>query len=110
MISINRIASAMQGFFEAMAKARVNSVLLGMDRDQLAKCGYSYELLRRGPSAWPWRETTQDGASEAGKTTCAGAQQPAFTEATAAIAKHSPRDSRNLNGKADDFNNRRDAA
>ena len=63
MISINRIGSALQGFFENVAKARVNSVLLGMDAEKLAQVGISRAALERGPSAWPWRETTQDSAA-----------------------------------------------
>jgi hypothetical protein len=65
MITISRIGSALQRFFENMAKARVNSVLLGMDRQRLAEMGYSYQLLEQGPKAWPWRESNQDGAPQA---------------------------------------------
>ena len=63
MITINKTAKALQRFFEAMAKARVNSVLLGMGRAKVEELGYSYEALRAGPSAWPWRKTTQDSAT-----------------------------------------------
>ncbi len=62
MITISNIARALQRFFEATAKARVNSVLLGMGREKVEELGYSYEALRAGPSAWPWRKTTQDSA------------------------------------------------
>ena len=63
MITISKTAKALQRFFEAMAKARVNSVLLGMGREKVEELGYSYEALRAGPSAWPWRKTTQDSAA-----------------------------------------------
>ncbi|MFZ9038008.1 MAG: hypothetical protein ACO3DT_08060 [Gammaproteobacteria bacterium] len=63
MITISKTASALQRFFEAMAKARVNSVLLGMGRAKAEELGYSYEALRAGPSAWPWRKTTHDSAA-----------------------------------------------
>ena len=68
MITISKTAKAIQRFFEAMAKARVNSTLLGMGREKIEVLGYSYEALRMGPSAWPWRKTTQKSAgnSEAG--------------------------------------------
>lgn len=65
MITINKTAKALQRFFEATAKARVNSVLLGMGREKVEQLGYSWEALRDGPSAWPWRKTTQDSAATA---------------------------------------------
>ena len=72
MITISKIAKALQRFFEATAKARVNSTLLGMGREKVEELGYSYEALRAGPSAWPWRKTTQDSAvtSEIEKRLC----------------------------------------
>ena len=60
----NRIFSRLGVLFENMAKARVNSTLLSIDRQQLQAWGYSYEALQRGPSAWPWR--LDDGPLEAG--------------------------------------------
>ena len=62
MITISKTAKAIQRFFEAMAKARVNSTLLGMGREKVEELGYSYEALLVGPSAWPWRKTTHDSA------------------------------------------------
>ena len=64
MITITGTINALGRFFEAMAKARVNSTLLGMGRERVEQFGYSYEALRTGPSAWPWRKTTQDSAEE----------------------------------------------
>ena len=63
MITITKIAKAVQRFFEATAKARVNSTLLGMGREKVEQLGYSYEALRAGPSAWPWRKTTYNSAA-----------------------------------------------
>lgn len=63
MITMSKTARALQRFFEATAKARVNSSLLGMGRVKVEELGYSYEALRAGPSAWPWRKTTQDSAA-----------------------------------------------
>lgn len=63
MITISKTAKALQRFFEAMAKARVNSTLLGMGREKVEELGYSYEALRAGPSAWPWRKTTHNSAA-----------------------------------------------
>ena len=63
MITMNKVAKALQRFFEAIAKARVNSVLLGMGRDKVEQLGYSYEALLVGPAAWPWRKTTHDSAA-----------------------------------------------
>lgn len=66
MITISNTATALKRFFEATAKARVNSVLLQMGRKKVEEMGFSYEALRAGPSAWPWRKATQDGATAAG--------------------------------------------
>ena len=63
MITISKTAKAIQRFFEATAKARVNSTLLGMGREKVEELGYSYEALQIGPSAWPWRKTTHDSAA-----------------------------------------------
>ena len=87
MITIDRIGNALQRFFENMAKARVNSVLLGMDRERLADMGYSYELLQQGPKAWPWREPTQDGAAQHETTTRTAAESPAYFEPARAVSR-----------------------
>lgn len=63
MITISKAAQALQRFFEATAKARVNSTLLGMGREKVEELGYSYEALLAGPSAWPWRKTTYNSAA-----------------------------------------------
>jgi len=63
MITISKVAKALQRFFEATAKARVNSTLLGMGREKVEQLGYSWEALQIGPSAWPWRKTTHDSAT-----------------------------------------------
>lgn len=76
MITISKTAKAIQRFFEAMAKARVNSTLLGMGREKVEELGYSYEALLAGPSAWPWRKTTHDSAA----TDKIGAQVQGFNE------------------------------
>lgn len=68
MISKNRIIAAARGFFEAIARARVNSVLLGFGREKAEELGYSYDALLLGPSAWPWRNTTQHRALDVGGT------------------------------------------
>tara|TARA_R110002074_G_scaffold84603_2_gene187752 strand:- start:627 stop:956 length:330 start_codon:yes stop_codon:yes gene_type:complete len=62
MNTISRIIRPLQRAFEATAKARVNSVLLGMGREKVEEYGYSFDALRLGPSAWPWRKTPQNGA------------------------------------------------
>ena len=58
------IAARLGRMFENMAKARVNSVLLMTDREQLKAWGYSYEALQRGPAAWPWRLDAESGIAE----------------------------------------------
>lgn len=63
MISISKTTRALERLFDAMAKSRVNSVLLNMGRARVEELGYSYEALRAGPSAWPWRKTTQDSSA-----------------------------------------------
>ena len=57
MFTMNKIGRALARGFENIAKARVNSVLLGMDRKKLAEMGYSYDALLLGPKARPWRIT-----------------------------------------------------
>ena len=59
----HRILTTLGVFFENMAKARVNSVLLATDREQLKAWGYSYEALRQGPKAWPWRLDSEPDAA-----------------------------------------------
>ena len=51
MITISGTINALGRFFEAIAKARVNSTLLGMGRERVEQFGYSYEALQTGPSA-----------------------------------------------------------
>ena len=64
MITITETINALKRFFEATAKARMNSTLLGMGRERVEEFGYSHEALRAGPSAWPWHKATQDSAAE----------------------------------------------
>ena len=59
-----KFTRALQRALEATAKARANSVLLGMGREKVEELGYSYEALRIGSSAWPWRKTTHNSAEE----------------------------------------------
>ena len=110
MITINRIGSALQRFFENTAKARMNSVLLGMDRDRLAEMGYSYQLLRRGPAAWPWRESNQDGALEADKTNQPGATASVSFEPSPAAGNLPRSESGAANPQESGFDVDRDAA
>ena len=110
MITISRIGGALQRFFENMAKARVNSVLLGMDRARLAEMGFSYRLLEQGPKAWPWRESNQDGAPQADATS-----RPAARIEPAHSAENSSRRERHTASPhttphATDFDAGRDAA
>ena len=64
MFTITKVSKAMSGFFESIARARVNSVLLGMGREKVEEFGYSYDELRLGPDAWPWRKMPQKGTNE----------------------------------------------
>jgi hypothetical protein len=64
MFTITKVSKAMSGFFESIAKSRVNSVLLGMGREKVEAFGYSYDALRLGPDAWPWRQTPQNSTKE----------------------------------------------
>jgi hypothetical protein len=65
MFAITNVTNAIIGFFESIAKARVNSVLLGMGREKVEEFGYSYDALQLGPDAWPWREMPQNNTKEA---------------------------------------------
>ena len=64
MNTFTRIINRLKPAFEGMAKARVNSVLLGMGREQVEGYGYSFDALQLGPSAWPWRKTPGGMAKE----------------------------------------------
>ena len=64
MITVKGTIEAMGRFFEAMAKARVNSELLRMGREKVESLGYSYEALLIGPSAWPWRNDTREAGQK----------------------------------------------
>ncbi len=52
---LKKLFAATGRCFEAVAKARMNSHLLLMGREEVERMGFSYEALRQGPSAWPWR-------------------------------------------------------
>ena len=45
MISISPFINAMNRHLEAVAKARVNSVLLGMDREKLEELGITVKYM-----------------------------------------------------------------
>ncbi len=64
MITISKTIKSMQHFFESTAKARVNSTLLTMGQEWVEDKGYSYAALRVGVSAWPWRQSPEEVASE----------------------------------------------
>ena len=66
MITMKRFLFATHRWFEKIAIARVNSVLLGMGRNKVEEFGYSYDLLKQGPAAWPWRVSNQHGAEITG--------------------------------------------
>ena len=65
MITIINRAKALQRYFEAMTKVRVNSTLVVMGHEKVEEQCYSHEALCVGPSAWSWRKTTQDSANKA---------------------------------------------
>ena len=59
MNTMSKVLKSMEGFFESIARARVQSTLLSMGRDRVEKYGYSYDMLRAGVSEWPWRATPE---------------------------------------------------
>ena len=63
-MTIAKIMHALQRFFEAIAKARVNSVLLGMGPERVEQLGYSWAALQHGPEAWSWRQMPQESAPQ----------------------------------------------
>ena len=64
MKTMSAIIKATQRFFEATARARVQSTLLSMGREWVERQGYSWELLRSGVSEFPWRQSTATVQSE----------------------------------------------
>ena len=64
MISLTNIWQSMQRHFAAVAKARVQSTLLTMGPEWVERYGYSYQSLRNGIDAWPWRQTPEKAAEE----------------------------------------------
>lgn len=59
MSKLNAIRQSLEKYFTAIAKARVQSTLLTMGPEWVEKYGYSYQALRRGVDAWPWRQPTE---------------------------------------------------
>jgi len=64
MTIIKKTLGSLGRFFEATGKAKLNAELLRMGRRRVEDLGYSYEALRSGPSAWPWRAEAQHSADE----------------------------------------------
>jgi hypothetical protein len=64
MNTISRAIESFRHFFDATAKARVLSTLLGMGPEWVERHGYSYALLRKGTGAWPWRHDPAKTAEE----------------------------------------------
>jgi len=58
MKTVSRIIKASNRFFESIARARVQSTLIGMGPEWVERHGYSWVLLRRGVTAWPWRHAS----------------------------------------------------
>ena len=55
---MSAVIRATKRFFEATARARVQSTLLIMGREWVERHGYSWELLHAGVNEWPWRQST----------------------------------------------------
>lgn len=55
-----RFTKSLFDAFERAGRARVLTVLRGMDPDTLRDFGYAPELVSRGVSAWPWRIEATD--------------------------------------------------
>ena len=64
MKTMSAIIKSTRRFFDATAKARVQSTLLTMGREWVERHGYSWELLRAGISEWPWRQSPEARAAE----------------------------------------------
>ncbi len=64
MNTISKTINSMNRFFDRVAKARMQSTLLTMGRAWVEDKGYSYEALRGGVSAWPWRKPAEVVAKE----------------------------------------------
>jgi hypothetical protein len=64
MKTMSAIIKSTGRFFDATAKARVQSTLLTMGREWAERHGYSWELLRAGVSEWPWRQSPESDNAE----------------------------------------------
>jgi uncharacterized protein YjiS (DUF1127 family) len=64
MNTISKAIESFRHFFDATAKARMLSTLLGMGPEWVEMRGYSYALLRKGIGAWPWRQDPAQTAEE----------------------------------------------
>jgi uncharacterized protein YjiS (DUF1127 family) len=57
MNPFKRIMHAFTESLERSAQARTREYLLGLSDRHLDDMGLSRELLKQGPSAWPWRKS-----------------------------------------------------
>lgn len=64
MIKLLKIRESLAGYFDAVSRARVLSTLLTMGPEWAERYGYSYQALRRGIEAWPWRQSAEKTVEE----------------------------------------------
>jgi hypothetical protein len=64
MSKLRKILQSMERSFTAVARARVQSTLLTMGPEWAEKYGYSWEALRQGIDAWPWRRSGEAKVEE----------------------------------------------
>jgi hypothetical protein len=58
MNTTTRIYAWFERWIVAESKSRLWAELQNLNRDFLAQAGFSPELLKKGPHAWPWRSQT----------------------------------------------------
>lgn len=56
MNPLKRIMQSLTGALERSAQTRTREYLLGLSDRHLDDMGLSRQLLKQGPSAWPWRK------------------------------------------------------
>ncbi len=64
MLNLSKTRKSLQCYFEAIARARVQSTLLTMGPEWAEKYGYSWTALRGGIDGWPWRKPAPQAATE----------------------------------------------
>jgi hypothetical protein len=87
MNKYRRFTKSVLEAFELVGRAKVLVELNRMSPGFLRECGFSPELLRQGLSAWPWRLSEDELASEIRDTGAEAPGHPGFKLAIRSIGR-----------------------